>query len=71
MTGSPRPMELSDPPGVLSDPFSPFPLSDPTIILGVTEVEASSPTLSYSNTANSTAIHNAAPISSDLLEIPY
>ena len=61
---------MSDPPEALSDPFGSFPLSDPTIILGDTEVEASSPTLPYSNTGNSTAIQNAAPLSSDHLEMP-
>ena len=70
MTSSPGLMELSDPPEALSDPFGSFPLSDPTIILGDTEVEASSPTLPYTSTANLTATHNAVPVSSDLLEIP-
>ncbi|KAH6691773.1 hypothetical protein BKA61DRAFT_742489 [Leptodontidium sp. MPI-SDFR-AT-0119] len=70
MTSSPGPMELSDPPEALSDPFGSFPLSDPTIILGDTEVEASSPTLPYSNTGNSTTIQNVAPLSSDHLEMP-
>jgi hypothetical protein len=63
-------MELSDPPEVLSDPFGSFPLSDPTIILGDTEAEASSPTLPHANSVNTTATHNTAPLSSDFLEIP-
>jgi hypothetical protein len=41
-------MELSDPLEALGDPFGSSPLSDPTIILGDTEVEASSPNLPYS-----------------------
>ncbi len=63
-------MELGDPPEVPSDPFGSFPRSDPTIILGDTDVEVSSPTLPYSNTMNSSAIHNAVPLTSDFLEIP-
>ena len=63
-------MELTDPPEVLSDPFNSFPLSDPTIILGDTEVEPSSPSLPRNNTVNSPAIFNAAPLTSDLLEVP-
>ena len=70
MTSSPGPMELSDPPEALSDPFGSFPLSDPTIILGDTEAEASSPILPHVNSTNPIAIHNTVPLSSDFLEIP-
>jgi hypothetical protein len=63
-------MELSDPPEAISDQFGSFPLSDPTIILGDTEAEASSPTLPHTNTVNPTTIHNAVPISSDPFNIP-
>jgi hypothetical protein len=70
MASSPGVMELSDPPGALSDPFNSFPLSDPTIILGDTDTEVSSPTLPYSNAINTTAIHTTALPSSDFLEIP-
>ena len=70
MTSSPGPMELSDPPEVLSDPFRSFSLSDPTIILGDTEEGASSLNHPNTNTMNSTDIHNAALLSSDLLELP-
>ena len=70
MTSSPGLMELSDPPEALSDPFRSFPLTDPTIILGDTDIEASSPTLPQANSVNLTATHNAAPLSSDFLEMP-
>ena len=70
MTSSPGAMELSDPPESLSDPFNSFPLSDPTIILGDTEVEVSSPTLPHSSTVNPTTVQNTIPITSDSLEIP-
>jgi hypothetical protein len=71
MTSSPGRMELSDPPpDAQSDPFGSFPLSDPTIILGDIEVEASSPTLPRANFVNPTATYNMAPPSSDFLEIP-
>ncbi len=70
MTSSPGLIELSEPPEDLRDPFGSFPLSDPTIILGDTDVEASSPILPYSNAINPTTIHNAVPLTSDLLELP-
>ena len=70
MTSSPGAMELSDPPESLSDPFNSFPLSDPTIILGDTDVEVSSPTLPLLNPTNPTPIQNTIPITSDSLEIP-
>ena len=70
MTSSPGLMELSDPPEALSDPFGSFPLTDPTIILGDTDIEASSPTLPHSNTINPTTIQNSVPVTSGLLEIP-
>jgi hypothetical protein len=70
MASSPGAMELSDPPEALSDLFNSFPLSDPTIILGDIDVEASSPTLPSTNAVNTTATHNTAPPSSDFLETP-
>ena len=70
MTSSPGLMELSDPPEAQSDPFGSFPLTDPTIILGDTDVEVSSPTLPYSNTLNSATTHNIVPLTSDPIEIP-
>jgi hypothetical protein len=63
-------MELSDPPEAPSDPFGSFSLTDPTIILGDTDIEASSHTLPQSNTINPTTIHNTVPLTSDFLEIP-
>ena len=71
MTSSPGLIELSDPPEVLSDPFNSFPFSDLIIILRDIDVEVSSPTLLYTSTANTTAIHNTALPSSDFLEIPH
>jgi hypothetical protein len=53
-------MELSEPLEALSDPFNSFPLLDPTIILGDTDIKASSPTLPYSNAINA-AINTTAP----------
>lgn len=61
---------MSDPPEISSDPFNSFPLSDPTIILGDTEVEDSSSPLPYQNTSTSTGMHIEAPILSDPLELP-
>ena len=61
MASSPGLVELSHPPEVLTDPFGSFPLSDPTIILGDTEVEASSPILPYTNISNTTTTHHSPP----------
>lgn len=71
MAGSPVLIELSDSLEATGDLFN-FPFSDPTIILGDTETEASSPICPrpYSNTANQTALHNVAPSASDPFEIP-
>jgi len=60
MASSPGLAELSDPPEVLTDPFGSFPLSDPTIILRDTEVEASSPVLPYAPVATSSTPSEAS-----------
>jgi hypothetical protein len=71
MTGSPVPVELSDSPEATCNPFASS-YQNPTITLGETDKEASSPICPYSNTANTTnptAIFDAATLSSDPFEI--
>jgi hypothetical protein len=70
MTNSAGQGESVDPPDASSDPFGSFPLSDPMIILGETDVEVSSPLFPHSNAANRTSTGAPFTLSSEHLEIP-
>ena len=71
MTGSPIPIELSDSPEATCNPFVRS-YQNPTITLGETDKEISSPIRPYSNTANitnPTTIFDTATLNSDPFEI--